>query len=59
MNTTPNPRATKKSNGELGPPLLSFPPFVPWFELACAPGGNVAVAEAAADVDDMVVIEDR
>ena len=49
VNTTPKPKATKKRRGELvGPP----PP--PLLELVVGPGGADDVAEAMADVGELV-----
>lgn len=45
VNTTPNPKATKKSNGELVGPLVLLPP-----ELVVGPGG----ADDVEVGDDMV-----
>lgn len=45
MNTTPNPRATKNSRGELGPEPLSFPP---WSEL-------VGFGDEVVDVGDAIL----
>ncbi len=49
VNTTPNPKATKKSNGELVGPLPLLPP-----ELVVGSGGAADVAEDM--VTAMVVI---
>lgn len=48
MNTTPKPKATKKSNGELGPP----PPSVRPIEVPVAVGDETVEEDA-----DMIVIE--
>lgn len=53
VNTTPKPKATKKSNGELGPPPPSERP-----ELVAA-AGDVDVTEAIAEVEDMMKIKSR
>jgi hypothetical protein len=53
VNTTPNPRATKNSSGELvGPPLLPLPPLVP-----VVVAEALAALDARADVvDDMIAV---
>lgn len=55
MKTTPKPRATKNSNGELvdEPPLLPPPPLLLVVELAAAAEVDVPISELVA-VPDMV-----
>lgn len=53
MNTTPNPRATKKSKGELvGPPL---PPLDPVGEGEAEGEAEGAIMEGTADVEEVIL----